>query len=450
MRLLPLSAIACALVLASCSGGGTKPTATPTPTESGTPEATSLVRPTPSAEATPSTAPDIEAIALLPGPPVTLPAGVALYAFDGVWEGPSNAFRRYYNDAAGNLQTDTLIQTVYGQGRPNDRAFVGAIQGPANQFAAALCHGTCYGELEPTTIVRSSDGGVTWRDVTTIDRGGWGLVVAIDGERILLREVDDSNQWKFVWYNPEGTSEVVPLPHGVSANTTVRSAYTPDGLVVAVVAEDKHTVWNLMTGERLVVLPQPANGDESSLVALFERSGRLEMQVAMPGFFGFLDVATGMFRAEYQTRRDDGINGFRVTGWLSDSVALGWANFESARYLDVDTPLGEFFRGVPSIIDFGNETISPIVNFVDLLGAKAGGPNPVAIMVGPFARVVTPGDCLNVRTAPQTNAEVLGCYADGVLLAVRGEPDDSDWLAVETPDGRAGWAAKTYLEVVPR
>ena len=45
---------------------------------------------------------------------------------------------------------------------------------------------------------------------------------------------------------------------------------------------------------------------------------------------------------------------------------------------------------------------------------------------------------------------IQGCFKDGVLLRVRPQAEQTadgvTWLAVGTPDGRAGWASSEFLE----
>jgi SH3-like domain-containing protein len=92
--------------------------------------------------------------------------------------------------------------------------------------------------------------------------------------------------------------------------------------------------------------------------------------------------------------------------------------------------------------------VSPVADFVPKLAGKSGGPVPRHIAVGPFVRVSTPEDCLNVRATPSTTGEILACYADGVLLPLRDAAviaDGNEWLGVRAPDGRECWAAARYL-----
>lgn len=59
---------------------------------------------------------------------------------------------------------DDLLLTT--PGAPTDtttyRALVGVVgRYGGGDLVAAMCHGSCYGHAEPTSIVRSRDGGIT-------------------------------------------------------------------------------------------------------------------------------------------------------------------------------------------------------------------------------------------------------------------------------------------------
>jgi hypothetical protein len=53
-----------------------------------------------------------------------------------------------------------------------------------------------------------------------------------------------------------------------------------------------------------------------------------------------------------------------------------------------------------------------------------------------------------VRDAPTVTGLIVHCYPHGVLLRERGTPvttEGSEWLRVEGPDGRTGWAVGRFL-----
>ena len=55
------------------------------------------------------------------------------------------------------------------------------------------------------------------------------------------------------------------------------------------------------------------------------------------------------------------------------------------------------------------------------------------------------GDRLNVRTAPNTQAQVLGQLRKDQQVTVWAL--DAGWMIVQTGDGLTGWAAAQYLQV---
>ncbi len=426
--------------------------ATPTVTRNGEEPAESSPTRSATVAATPSsgTLPFPNAKTLVAGDPVAFPNEVVMYAFDGVWEGPSTALRRYYTDPLGALITDDLILSTFDAG---GRAFVGMAVGAGGEMAASLCHGYCYGEPQPVTIVRSDDGGVTWRDVVTVERGWWDTIEAIERDEIYLRGLEPSNMFG-LWRVTGDAAQEIPFPAQVSPNAAVYSGRKDGALVIAGIAEDRRTLWDLERGEKLASIPLPDSARSTSPMGFISTPNGLRFQVGWmeasgDNYLGFLDVATGEFDGVYRLQTANRLEFMFVAGWISRTVAVGRASFRAADYLEGSAD--ETFRGIPAVIDFGTGVVSPIADFVPKLAGKSGGPVPRHIAVGPFARVSTPEDCLNVRASPSTTGAVLNCYADGVLVPLRdaaanaANSDGDQWLAVRTTDGREGWAAARYL-----
>jgi hypothetical protein len=72
---------------------------------------------------------------------------------------------------------------------------------------------------------------------------------------------------------------------------------------------------------------------------------------------------------------------------------------------------------------------------------------PDALAPGDSARVNTPGDVLNLRSAPGLGAPVLARLPHGTNVSVVGGPENASglrWLRVSTPYG-TGWVADLYL-----
>ena len=389
------------LVLCGACSAGQSPGATPTVTRNGEGRAES----SPTRSATTAAAPSPETLAfpnaktLVAGSPVAFPDEVVVYAFDGVWEGPSTAFRRYYTDPLGALIVDDLILSTFDDG---GRAFVGMAVGAGGEMAASLCHGYCYGEPQPVTVVRSDDGGVTWRDVVTVERGWWDTIEAINGDEIYLRGLEPSNMFG-LWRLAGDAAQEIQFPAEVNPNAAVYSGQRDGALVIAGIAEDRRTLWNLVTGEVLVSIPLPDSVRSTSLTGFISTPNGLRFQVgwseaAGDHYVGLLDLSTGGFDAIYRMQTDDGLEFTYIAGWLSATVAIGRASFRAADYLDGSAD--QTFRGIPALIDFGTGVVSPIADFVPKLAGKSGGPVPRHIAVGAFARVSTPEDCLNVRATP--------------------------------------------------
>jgi hypothetical protein len=108
---------------------------------------------------------------------------------------------------------------------------------------------------------------------------------------------------------------------------------------------------------------------------------------------------------------------------------------------------------LPALIDMETFTIRPIREPFGTEAPFRGGRNFIlAVTHGPFARVVSPGDCLNIRGDAALDAPVLTCAADGVLLQdtrVTRAGDGRSWRSVVSLAGIEGWADLQYLEVRP-
>ena len=136
-----------------------------------------------------------------------------------------------------------------------------------------------------------------------------------------------------------------------------------------------------------------------------------------------------------------------ASGWLAPEVVVGNMSFGGLA-LSVPTPEPHLVNYLPANIDLANGKFDVIPNpFLDLPFGSGRRNHIVAVLRGPFARVVGTGSCLNVRAEPA--GEVLDCAADGVLLRDTGETvelDGANWLRVETPAGLEGWVSTAFLE----
>ncbi|MBI2767345.1 MAG: SH3 domain-containing protein [Chloroflexi bacterium] len=77
---------------------------------------------------------------------------------------------------------------------------------------------------------------------------------------------------------------------------------------------------------------------------------------------------------------------------------------------------------------------------------SAGGQVVLAAWPDLSGQVRTPGDCLNLRQRPETDAPVLECLPDGVLLAVIGKDGVPEGrLPVTAPSGNTGWVSAAFV-----
>lgn len=451
------------VLLVACSGGGKEPSPGPgttTPPASETPAVTAT--PTVTGTATPTATPaPFGAKRMMPGDPVPFPAEVVMYATDAVWEGPTAALRRYYRDTTGLMRADVLLESAWAQDdQAAPRAIVGVVVGGPGEMGATLCHGSCYGASQPVTIVRSSDGGVTWREVLELPAGGWGTLVALDGEGLVVRGVDPLAWWEIAAVRADGSMVPVPVPAGVANNVDLVAAAGATGAVVVGKGEDWRTLWQIYPEQKVFgEVPAGVEGRFASPSFVGSGSDRVlqlrwwdEASGGAPGvgYLGFLRPGAPQFEDVYMWSQADGLAGFTIAGWVSPTVAIGRAEFDGALY-GVNSP-PDFFRGIPALIDFERGIASPIAEFLPALAAKAGGPMPHELLLGLAARVEAQGECLHLREAPATTGASLGCFADGVILRLRGEGREDGgryWYAVETPDGRDGWAAGEFLVELP-
>jgi hypothetical protein len=386
------------------------------------------------------------------GPPVPLPGGFVFYEVQASWEGPAGAVQRAYRDATGAVRVDVLYQTrlVFPNSGP---AIASAAATPdGGVLAIGVCQGFCYGETGPITVISSTDGGMTW------DEFGGALpnnaVVGASPGLVLLR-------------SREGIDSL--QPGGTQTRLASAPEWQPSVLLVpgspplVLVRGDDRVTLNRTDGS-LFARPSLPRGAQ---VEAFTRTpaGRPDKEVyevdwSFPEplsstgrirYSGFMDGRSGTFRAVF--RWDPTVYVFPSGGhWLTATRELRVMAFPITLFGDrfANRQSGEVY--LPAVVDFEDGTISPILeHFADnITGDKTGAPGVLAIASGTFARVTTGADCLNVREQPAKASPGLGCFKDGVLLRLRSQPEQSadgiTWVAVETPDGRPGWASAEFLE----
>jgi hypothetical protein len=435
-----------AVCLAGCWGGAGTPR--PAPTAEVAAPTTPSISPALAFTPTPELSSDtyFDAVFLYPIDPVPLPPGVVVYSRDARWEGAGGSLRRWYSEPSGTLRIDELLpSTLIGNA---ERALLNATKLQSDAWWVALCHGSCYGSPQPVTLRTSEDGGVTWRDVTTLEGGG-GLFGAAHGIAFV---VDATTNWGVATVTAGQAPAPVSLAPGINERE-VRAFELKDSLRLVIVDDDRKTVRDAATGAIIATAPVPNPFQLVSVAGFTPGSDGTRLTVTWLAsgdaatadqYLGFVDLATGKFEDVYRWKPGEGLGGITIAGWIADGVAIGRADLDAARYVSGQVP---WLRGVPAIIDFNDGVVAPIKDFVEQVANKAGGPVPLEVETGSFARVVTGGSCLNVRPSPEEPP--FECYADNVLLKLRGSESrygEMLWFAVSTPDGRDGWAAAEFLE----
>jgi hypothetical protein len=278
-----------------------------------------------------------------------------------------------------------------------------------------------------STLYRSTDGGVSWEELGVLN--GKHYPVAITEEGLVVRAWGPETKWKYEYElfpsgeplePPPGAGEERPqtLPAGELAwPTDDGRLLRGDGSQILSVGQGA-TFWNTVgnivpdaSGERLALAWRES-------VGVFSLDGRPIRAFSSQSPLG-------------------------VASWLSDTLVAGnvpiqWQFPTGTRATVI----------VPAIIDLEAGEARPIPH--PFLDQPLGYSYTVrAAMRGPFARVINTGACLDVRQQPTTNAAILACAADGVLLRDTGETHEADgatWRRVVTPAGVDGWASAQYLE----
>lgn len=137
--------------------------------------------------------------------------------------------------------------------------------------------------------------------------------------------------------------------------------------------------------------------------------------------------------------------------WMTGNLLVGNTTLP-ARALSRCGAFEGFPFGVPVVVDLASGQAHPIVPLMPRY-AKGDRTRILAAVPGPWLKVTGAGDCLNVRTAPSTTAQSLGCLKVGVLLRDRGEnrsAEGTTWIAVSGPGVAEGWASADYLDTTGR
>ena len=434
------------LLAAACGGGGQSAPATATAAGATAVGGTASAEPSPTtaAAATPTAAPTVtvDGVSIQPlveAPPTPLD-DLAVVIATGCWQcdGPTSGLVRLYNDPTGVTRNEPLLrEPIAGSQGMTDYV----IDEGGGEIWLGVCDiGHCGllgfpSEDAEVTVHRSIDGGVSWEAIETLEGAVHPLL--LDGSGLVIATYAPA---------PGGPVALARLPSGEAIEVPPGSG----GLAAALASGD--LVW--FSSDRRALLRSdgsdyfrvPGGGTVTSIAAhpSEERLAvsfvpRDEDGVAGLSVLAILD--RGDARAVFSAPETSLL---LVWGWLDGDIVLANRAGTDGNALPV-----------PVLIDWREGTYSGLEgpfaqSFSEASDDLVVGRNFfVSAKHGPFARVASEGECLNVRAEPSTSATVLRCFADGVLFQTEGRTEDGDgleWLAVTTPTGAAGWAAAEFLE----
>jgi hypothetical protein len=435
-------------VFAACSSGAPKNAATPVASQ----EAVA----SPSAGAT--TTPATETIGGVPvrtftvGAPALLPNGYVFYEVQWQWEGPAKAVQRAYRASDGKIRVDVLYETNL-TGSPPDGPAIASVAASLDgaSMAIGVCRGFCYGETGPISVISSVDSGITWSELGTVNpsgrvrgAGSGSALVQTLAEMVVL----PANGGK-------------PMPISGQDDVLLMGS---DPLPIVLIRGSDGATLTRADGAAFGRAPLPAGSTVEAIQPAASGSAGLSASLAVDWYVattrdparvhysGLMDGPGGPLRTVFRWGAPLRL-GSSIGSWLRADQEIRMVSFAPSLFGDRFAGHGTGDINLPAIVDWNAGTVSPILeHFADgILGPKSGSPAVLAVAKGPFVRVTTGSDCLNVREVPgKSSVAVLGCFRDGVLLRLRPEPEQpfggAIWLAVATPDGQSGWASAEFLE----
>jgi hypothetical protein len=422
--------------LAASCGGDDSPVG-------GAPSTTALtsstVTPEPFGSVVPATSPTVIAGAHAPtfGDDAPFPADVALIVETGCWQcdGGATGLVRLYRDPTGSLRIDRL-----SDGIGNFLSFGAATDG--SRISASICaSGDCSDVSQPAEppvieTATSEDGGITWSPLP------------LNGVALLLR---DRTVIRTPPFDGGTSGRYHAYPSGVEIARPPLS--DPNSEPFALSREELR--W-LSADDRALIREDASVSyilDQDGAAGI-ARNARIERALLFDDSSMFLTIVPGGFTAGDRYLALTASNDWRIRSLLvwSGGFYLGGALSRSTVIANVTLPAPSY-AFLPALIDMETFTVRPIREPFGMEAPFKSGRNFIlAVTHGPFARVVSPGDCLNIRGDPALDAPVLTCAADGVLLQdarITRAAGGRSWRSVITPAGIEGWADLQFLEVRP-
>jgi len=360
---------------------------------------------------------------------------------------------RVYTAPDGRERTDDLFAPLAkGGGHPQSFAADWA----KGELWSAWCRtGYCGIESDPSAdavemLYHSRDGGVSWEEAGRLEPGS-SLIAPVDGELLTSVWKASSYTYRLVPSGREATRPSGPAASyatAVAGQGVVWQQLDPGGPPVANFYDASGTLLFRAPGKSASYIEKTPGGN---LVQWREGANESETRI------GILDGSGRVIRSWSWAKGRPGDHLLQVSGQLSENRLYGnvmtpeWFEFgtDSPGITEDQLRHGRMFPIEVAIINLDTATIHPLPGPSFNL---TGNQNPYAVHIdtGPVRRVNTGGSCLNVRENPAKASLSVGCFKAGVLLRLRPETeqtaDGMTWVAVETPGGRAGWAAAEFLE----
>ncbi|MBI5948779.1 MAG: hypothetical protein HY875_11640 [Chloroflexi bacterium] len=325
----------------------------------------------------------------------------------------------------------TYSDRVFPPAGVTGQVLMAAAQADGSDIVVAVCtRGTCLGRgVDPdseATYYRSRDGGITWAVDFVLARGF--SVMGVSQGRVLVQQamVTSTARWLVV---ENGVFRELTPP-------TLNLRYTPqrpylgsDGKVVwladtAVLDEDGRFLFGVPMTLVVSLTPYPRGwvvsgtspGATPPAILTWGPGSEAQRAAATPGLLfpaAFSDVDLGAGTAD-----------------ASSSSAIG---------------TGRSGQQFPVLIHMSSGTLQVLTDPFVEPPFRGLANRVIAARFASFARVNTPGDCLNIREGPSTAEPVITCVPDGVLLTLSGTSAPPAFLHAQAPDGRWGYAAMEYL-----
>jgi hypothetical protein len=428
--------LTCLTVMASaCGPANGERTTTETPALESTPGTATRDAGTRTPVSTPvgtvATPPPLTA-PLVIGDPVDLPRDLALVLEENdcaQCDGYTQGLRRVYRDPSGHLRSD-LLAGREESGAPLQGSLVSfALNPDGSRIVASACLSGGCGALDYptkdaiTALYTSADGGVSWHRMTALGGRPWPIALVGD-QAVVETELSSAVPPIYTLY-PDGTAVTAVTP---------RHEFSPRALTFDELGWIDASGTRLLAEDGAVLFASPADERIETWLPSRDRADAGAVVVTGPASYPFDHRYLHVHHdtSAPVTVTFDGW--FTVGGWVGDELVATVAGSAEPRR-----------PPETGVIDLATHVFHPFTDTAQLYGFEYVR----SVQIGPFARVVSPGDCLNIRAAPGSDAPILTCATDGSLLHDRRATTDdgtTTWAHVDLPGGRDGWASAQYLE----